>query len=153
MRMSMFYSEYDNSDLHHFVDHSDDNGEHENEEPKDEEVPDQPKVAVVFDPRFKMQIVEYFYGEIYGSNALPYIQRVHNSLDDLFFSYGGRINSSSNEVGTSIRATHFGKDSLSATTVAYEAAFSVGGRVLDESRACLLPDVVEALIVAADLID
>ncbi|KAK4492557.1 hypothetical protein RD792_003369 [Penstemon davidsonii] len=175
-------------------------------------------VAVVFDPRFKMQIVEYFYGEIYGSNALPYIQRVRNSLDDLFFSYGGNINSSSNEVGTSsnfivekrtklsgfdrwcdksrissavkkseldtyldedryprargvdtfnvldwwklnsLRLPILGKISrdilvVPATTVASESAFSVGGRLVDESRACLLPDVVETLIGETDLID
>ncbi|KAK4391442.1 hypothetical protein Sango_1922000 [Sesamum angolense] len=32
------------------------------------------------------------------------------------------------------------------TTVASKVAFSVGGRVIDESRVCLLPDVVEALV-------
>ncbi|KAL0446302.1 UNVERIFIED_CONTAM: putative AC transposase, partial [Sesamum latifolium] len=40
---------------------------------------------------------------------------------------------------------------LPATTVASEAAFSVGGRVV-QSRACLLSDVVEALVVADDWI-
>ncbi|KAL0413877.1 UNVERIFIED_CONTAM: Zinc finger BED domain-containing protein RICESLEEPER 3 [Sesamum radiatum] len=39
-----------------------------------------------------------------------------------------------------------------ATIVALEAAFSVGGWVIDESRACLLPDVVKALVVADDWI-
>ncbi|KAL0302297.1 UNVERIFIED_CONTAM: Zinc finger BED domain-containing protein DAYSLEEPER [Sesamum calycinum] len=39
-----------------------------------------------------------------------------------------------------------------ATTVASEAAFSVGGRVIDESRTCLLLDAVEALVVADDWI-
>ncbi|KAL0439263.1 UNVERIFIED_CONTAM: Zinc finger BED domain-containing protein DAYSLEEPER [Sesamum latifolium] len=39
-----------------------------------------------------------------------------------------------------------------ATTVASESAFSIGGRVIDESRTCLLPDAVEALIVADDWI-
>ncbi|KAL0336567.1 UNVERIFIED_CONTAM: hypothetical protein Sradi_4868600 [Sesamum radiatum] len=36
---------------------------------------------------------------------------------------------------------------LPATTVASEASFSIGGRVNDESWACLLPDVVEALVL------
>ncbi|KAL0288567.1 UNVERIFIED_CONTAM: putative AC transposase [Sesamum calycinum] len=40
-----------------------------------------------------------------------------------------------------------------ATTVASEAAFSVGGRIIDESRTCLLPDAVEALVVADDWIE
>ncbi|KAL0404464.1 UNVERIFIED_CONTAM: Zinc finger BED domain-containing protein DAYSLEEPER [Sesamum radiatum] len=39
-----------------------------------------------------------------------------------------------------------------ATTIASESAFSVGGRVIDESRTCLLPDAIEALIVADDWI-
>ncbi|KAL0324702.1 UNVERIFIED_CONTAM: Zinc finger BED domain-containing protein RICESLEEPER 4 [Sesamum calycinum] len=39
-----------------------------------------------------------------------------------------------------------------ATTVALEAVFSVGGRVIDKSRTCLLPDAVEALVVADDWI-
>ncbi|KAL0421000.1 UNVERIFIED_CONTAM: Zinc finger BED domain-containing protein DAYSLEEPER [Sesamum latifolium] len=38
------------------------------------------------------------------------------------------------------------------TTVASESAFSVGGRDIDESRTCLLPDAVEALVVADDWI-
>ncbi|KAL0373208.1 UNVERIFIED_CONTAM: hypothetical protein Scaly_1002400 [Sesamum calycinum] len=40
-----------------------------------------------------------------------------------------------------------------ATTVALEAAFSVSGRIIDESRMCLLPDAVEALVVADDWIE
>ncbi|KAK4411776.1 putative AC transposase [Sesamum angolense] len=40
-----------------------------------------------------------------------------------------------------------------ATTVASEAAFSVGGRIIDESRTCLLPDAVEVLVVADDWIE
>ncbi|KAF7130256.1 hypothetical protein RHSIM_Rhsim10G0050500 [Rhododendron simsii] len=40
-----------------------------------------------------------------------------------------------------------------ATTVASEAAFSVGGRVIDESRASLLPDIVEALMTTNDWIE
>ncbi|XP_058191036.1 zinc finger BED domain-containing protein RICESLEEPER 1-like [Rhododendron vialii] len=40
-----------------------------------------------------------------------------------------------------------------ATTVASEAAFSVGGRVIDESRTSLLPDIVEALMTTNDWIE
>ncbi|BBG96965.1 BED zinc finger, partial [Prunus dulcis] len=35
---------------------------------------------------------------------------------------------------------------IPATTVASEAAFSVGGRVIDELHACILPETVEALV-------
>ena len=40
-----------------------------------------------------------------------------------------------------------------ATTIASEAAFSVGGRVIDESRSCLLPEIVEALVTTDDWIE
>ncbi|KAF7152450.1 hypothetical protein RHSIM_Rhsim01G0167800 [Rhododendron simsii] len=40
-----------------------------------------------------------------------------------------------------------------ATTVAWEAAFSVGGRIIDESRASLLPDIVEALMTTNNWIE
>lgn len=170
-------------------------------------------VAVVFDPRFKMDLVEYFYTRIYGANAHPYIQRVRNTLVKLFIDYGGSFNPSVDESSTvssfggetraslrdfdrwcyesrvSVnqkselesyldearfpRAETFSildwwktnspklpilamiaRDILAvpATTVASEAVFSVGGRVIDESRACLLPDAVEALVVADDWI-
>lgn len=39
-----------------------------------------------------------------------------------------------------------------ATIVASESAFNVGGRVIDETRASLLPEEVEALITTADWI-
>lgn len=37
-----------------------------------------------------------------------------------------------------------------ATTVTSEASFSIGGRVIDESRASLLPKIVEALVTTKD---
>ncbi|KAL7237574.1 hypothetical protein ACSBR2_003806 [Camellia fascicularis] len=40
-----------------------------------------------------------------------------------------------------------------ATTAASEAAFSVGGRVIDQIRASFLPDIVEALITCNDWIE
>ncbi|KAH7857245.1 hypothetical protein Vadar_010515 [Vaccinium darrowii] len=40
-----------------------------------------------------------------------------------------------------------------ATTVASEAAFSVGGRVIDETPASLLPDIIEALMTCNDWIE
>ncbi|KAL0390999.1 UNVERIFIED_CONTAM: hypothetical protein Scaly_0457000 [Sesamum calycinum] len=39
---------------------------------------------------------------------------------------------------------------MPATTVESKAACSIRGLVIDESRACLLPNVVEALVVADD---
>ncbi|KAL0399542.1 UNVERIFIED_CONTAM: Zinc finger BED domain-containing protein RICESLEEPER 1 [Sesamum radiatum] len=57
-------------------------------------------VAVVFDPRFKMDLVQYFYTRIYGDNAYSYIQRVRNTLYKLFLSYGGSLTPSVDESAT-----------------------------------------------------
>ncbi|CAL5369639.1 unnamed protein product [Camellia sinensis] len=42
---------------------------------------------VVLDPRFKMDLVEYYYGLIYGADANKHIQRVRNGFVDLFYEY------------------------------------------------------------------
>ncbi|KAL0378515.1 UNVERIFIED_CONTAM: Zinc finger BED domain-containing protein RICESLEEPER 2 [Sesamum radiatum] len=171
-------------------------------------------VVVVFDPRFKLNLVEYFYSKIYGTDAHSYIQRVRDKLVNLFIDYGGSFTISVNEPNVMSSSGVETRDSLCdfdrwcyesrvsnnqkselesyldearfpraetfnildwwkinsprlpvlaeiardilavpATTVASEAAFSVGGRIIDESRTCLLPDAVEALIVADDWIE
>ncbi|KAG8371566.1 hypothetical protein BUALT_Bualt13G0101300 [Buddleja alternifolia] len=46
-------------------------------------------VAVVFDPRLKMKMVEFFYKKLYGSYADSYIERVRDTLLELFIAYGG----------------------------------------------------------------
>ena len=40
-----------------------------------------------------------------------------------------------------------------ATTVASESAFSVGGRVIDERRSYLAPEIVEALLTTSDWLE
>ncbi|XP_028095102.1 zinc finger BED domain-containing protein RICESLEEPER 2-like [Camellia sinensis] len=176
-------------------------------------------IGVVLDPRFKMDLVEYYFGLIYGANANKHIQRVRNGFVDLFYEYrsdssdsmscialvskNSSLSGNQLLVGSSkqesLAAFHtwyaqerasnihayqkseveqyleelvfpsnesfnilhwwkvnkakfptlarMGCDVLSvpATTVALEAAFSVGGRVIDETRASLLPDIVEGL--------
>ena len=185
-------------------------------------------IGLVLDPRFKMDLVEYYYDRIYGDDSSRYVLRVRNAFLDLFNEYGGDSlssiyefdtvvglvaegSSSSNPSSTSkdgrfnefdkwykqarsstIRAyqklefeqyleepifpikdnfnilhwwkvnsaklpilSRIARDILAVpvTTVASEAAFSVGGRVIDESRASLLPDIVEALITTSDWIE
>ena len=42
---------------------------------------------------------------------------------------------------------------IPSTTISFESAFSIGGRVIDETRASLLPEIVEALVTTADWIE
>ncbi|KAL3533453.1 hypothetical protein ACH5RR_006974 [Cinchona calisaya] len=51
-------------------------------------------IAVVFDPRFKLDLVEYNYNAIYGKNAKRYVDRVRIAIVDLFVEYGGELNPS-----------------------------------------------------------
>nr|XP_009779207.1 PREDICTED: zinc finger BED domain-containing protein RICESLEEPER 2-like [Nicotiana sylvestris] len=63
-------------------------------------------VATIFDPRFKMKLVEFYLAQIYGEEALHKIQEVRNHCFDLFQEYTSRVvashesfqASSSNEV-------------------------------------------------------
>ncbi|XP_010256082.1 PREDICTED: zinc finger BED domain-containing protein RICESLEEPER 2-like isoform X2 [Nelumbo nucifera] len=48
-------------------------------------------IAIVLDPRFKMQIVEYYYNKIYGFEADKYISRVRTAIFDLYMEYGGEL--------------------------------------------------------------
>lgn len=43
--------------------------------------------------------------------------------------------------------------SIPVSTVAYEFAFSTGGRVLNQTHNCLAPEIVEALICAQNWLD
>ncbi|KAL4559929.1 hypothetical protein LXL04_032075 [Taraxacum kok-saghyz] len=41
-------------------------------------------VAVVFDPMYKMSLVEYYYNKIHGSLVVTYVEHVRNALLELF---------------------------------------------------------------------
>nr|XP_009764968.1 PREDICTED: zinc finger BED domain-containing protein RICESLEEPER 2-like [Nicotiana sylvestris] len=63
-------------------------------------------VATIFDPRFKMKLVEFYLAQIYGEETLHKIQEVRNHCFNLFQEYTSRVvashesfqASSSNEV-------------------------------------------------------
>ncbi|KAH9686208.1 BED-type domain-containing protein [Citrus sinensis] len=44
-------------------------------------------VAVVLDPRYKMVLVDYFFPQIYGSDALTHIDRIRTLCSDLYSEY------------------------------------------------------------------
>lgn len=47
-------------------------------------------VVVVLDPRFKLDLVKYYYARIYGSEANKYIHRIRNCLVNMFTEHGGK---------------------------------------------------------------
>nr|GLL22750.1 zinc finger BED domain-containing protein RICESLEEPER 1-like [Ipomoea trifida] len=44
-------------------------------------------IAAILDPRFKMKLVEYYYPQIYGSDASNHIKNVSNAIRELFNEY------------------------------------------------------------------
>ncbi|XP_074373792.1 zinc finger BED domain-containing protein RICESLEEPER 2-like [Apium graveolens] len=155
-------------------------------------------IAVVLDPGYKMDIIEYYYNRLYesvigdiGAGHLMYSSCVTHSItirgnklsDFKKWKERERLIGSRHvpksefdqylEEETHLMADKFNiltwcavngsrfptiskitRDVLviPATTVTSESSFSIGGRVIDESRSCLLLDVVEALITTSDRI-
>ncbi|KAL4555140.1 hypothetical protein LXL04_037751 [Taraxacum kok-saghyz] len=132
-------------------------------------------IAVVFDPRYKMSLVEYYYNKIHGSLAVTYVEHVRNALLELFNEYdevdfkkkkSNVAATSKTELELYLEESLFpitnsakhptlakiARDILAvpATSVASEAAFSTGGRIIDESRSSLSTDTVEALVTTQD---
>ena len=71
-------------------------------------------IGVVLDPRFKMDLVKFYYEQLYDNEASVYVQRIQNAVVDLFNEYGGNsLNSSkfyNNVVVTPQKATRIGEN-------------------------------------------
>ncbi|KAI5682326.1 hypothetical protein M9H77_03554 [Catharanthus roseus] len=52
--------------------------------------------VVVLDPRFKMNLVEFCYDTIYGSDVYRYVERIKNAFHDLYIEYGRQVSYVSN---------------------------------------------------------
>ncbi|XP_027093672.1 zinc finger BED domain-containing protein RICESLEEPER 2-like [Coffea arabica] len=48
-------------------------------------------IAVVLDPRFEMDLAEYYYRQIHGRNAEKHIQRVRITFVDFYMDYEGEL--------------------------------------------------------------
>ena len=44
-------------------------------------------VAVVLDPKYKMVLVDYFFPQIYGSDASTHIDRIRTLCSDFYSEY------------------------------------------------------------------
>ncbi|KAH0639010.1 hypothetical protein KY285_035596 [Solanum tuberosum] len=50
-------------------------------------------IAAIFDPRYKMKLVEFFLPQIYGKDASTKIQEIRSHCYDLFHDYNSRLSS------------------------------------------------------------
>ena len=48
-------------------------------------------IVVVLDPRFKIDLVNYYYEQIYGLEAGHYIERIRNAFADMYLEYRGSL--------------------------------------------------------------
>ncbi|XP_074367079.1 zinc finger BED domain-containing protein RICESLEEPER 1-like [Apium graveolens] len=49
-------------------------------------------VVVILDPRFKIDIIEYYYDKIFGKElSYSHVERVRTAFFDLYIEYGGRV--------------------------------------------------------------
>nr|KAJ0191176.1 hypothetical protein LSAT_V11C800401110 [Lactuca sativa] len=134
-------------------------------------------MAAVLEPHYKIQYLELIYKKkLYGSESCDHIERVRERLFDLFKEYvlDSHVSCKTSTIsrGDSRKVVHEKKSdtvlskstrdmlklasmardilSILVSTVAFESAFSNGGRVLNQYRSSLKHDIVEAIICTKD---
>ncbi|KAG2712928.1 hypothetical protein I3760_04G148800 [Carya illinoinensis] len=109
-------------------------------------------VAVILDPQIKLAVIEYWANFVLGAmKAASFITVLKTNLDDLYNHYKNSGQPSSSAEANSTKypiISRIARDvlAISITTVAYESAFSTGGRVLDAFRSSLSLSTMEALV-------
>ncbi|XP_059435370.1 zinc finger BED domain-containing protein RICESLEEPER 2-like [Corylus avellana] len=113
-------------------------------------------VAVILDPRYKLHLVNYYYTKIYRVMNSTQYMNVHDKLKNLFMEYSASSipsNSSSITVHQPQEYLAFGGvdvNSQKSQLEIYLEEPSIGGRVIDQYRSSLKPNIVEALIYSRD---
>ncbi|CAL5393814.1 unnamed protein product [Camellia sinensis] len=73
-------------------------------------------IAAILDPRFKMKLIEYYYPQIFGSDAPNHIKEVSDGIRELFIEYSmcsTSLNQDSARPGSNLPSTSNGtRDSL-----------------------------------------
>uniref|UniRef100_A0A2N9GVG1 hAT-like transposase RNase-H fold domain-containing protein n=1 Tax=Fagus sylvatica TaxID=28930 RepID=A0A2N9GVG1_FAGSY len=102
-------------------------------------------IAVILDPRYKLRFVDFCYQKLYGVSGSYEYLKVREKLFALFEEYVSNVptpsSTTSKKRGKAIQDLQF--KSFSKETI-------VGGRVIDQFRSALKPDVVETLICSRD---
>ncbi|CAH1413396.1 unnamed protein product [Lactuca virosa] len=80
--------------------------------------------VVVFDPKYKISLVEYYYNKIHGSLAISYVEKVHSALLELFNEYDEYLSHYKEESSPKFRGfsseAHFSDDELCGFDSWYE---------------------------------
>ncbi|XP_028214896.1 zinc finger BED domain-containing protein RICESLEEPER 2-like [Glycine soja] len=120
-------------------------------------------VATVLDPRYKMELLEYYYEKLYEHDSFTQVRGIQQLCYDLVSDYQMKMNKDSfgSNVGDVIGSEVFNgvkyptlqaiaKDILSipVSTVALESTFSTGGQVLSPHCSRLQWTTLEALMCA-----
>ncbi|XP_038982211.1 zinc finger BED domain-containing protein DAYSLEEPER-like [Phoenix dactylifera] len=127
-------------------------------------------MAVILDPRYKFQFVDYYYKKLNGYGSTESMILIHLKFDFVTTAQKSQLELYLDEPRVDrmsnldildfwkTKQSHYPQLSLMArdiltipiSTVASESAFSIGGRVLDKYRSALKPDIAEALICTRD---
>ncbi|KAK1387618.1 Zinc finger BED domain-containing protein RICESLEEPER 2 [Heracleum sosnowskyi] len=126
-------------------------------------------VTAVLDPRYKMQLLEYYFPLLYGREARIKVDTVRQICYDLVSEYqsktseNGDVSESVATVSPFVSSTSHSVDPVEASlfgfdlfvkknqnSIASESAFSTSGRILSAHRSRLQPETLEALMCTRD---
>ncbi|WOG86324.1 hypothetical protein DCAR_0205526 [Daucus carota subsp. sativus] len=119
-------------------------------------------VAAVLDPRYKLEVLEFYFEKIFGVNAAYKVDVVRDLCYTLLKEYHDRGDVLPKIEGFDIltwwkanapkypNLQHMARDFLAipASTVASESSFSSSGRLVSPHRNRLHPNTIEALMCA-----
>ncbi|XP_028108875.1 zinc finger BED domain-containing protein RICESLEEPER 1-like [Camellia sinensis] len=118
-------------------------------------------VAVVLDPRYKLNVLEFYFDKLYGATAEEKITKIRQLYYDLLQEYQRKLSLGTDANVESSTSSNFGyseyptlqaiaRDFLAipVSTVASESAFSTSGMLVSPYQSRFHPDTLEALMCA-----